>query len=122
VAETTSNGYQDRWIVYGKVKDKELFSAKELTVQPGARVTIKDNGAYGLVSVQGCGKIGKHALRTPAMIHFGELTEDEFFVSASAAQEGVVFENHGIEPLVTLRYFGPDVNPCAPIVGTKSIR
>ena len=122
VAETTSNGYQDRWIVYGKVKGKELFSAKELTVQPGARVTIKDNGAYGLVSVQGCGKIGKHALRTPAMIHFDELTEDEFFVSASAAQEGVVFENHGVEPLVTLRYFGPDVNPSAPIVGTKPNR
>lgn len=122
VADTASEGFIDKWIVYGKVKGKELFSAKELTIQPGARVTVKDNGAYGLVAVQGCGKIGNHPLRTPAMIHFGELTEDEYFVSAAAAQQGVVFENHGVEPLVTLRYFGPDVNPTAPAVGAKHKR
>lgn len=122
VAETASEGFVDKWIVYGKVKGKELFTAKELTIQPGARVIIKDNGAYGLVAVQGCGKIGTHLLRTPAMIRFGELTEDEYFVSATAAQQGVVFENHGIEPLVTLRYFGPDVNPAAPAVGAKAKR
>jgi hypothetical protein len=29
----------------------------------------------------------------------------------------VVFENTGSEPLVTLRYFGPDTNPDAPAVG-----
>ena len=28
-----------------------------------------------------------------------------------------MFENTGIEPLVTLRYFGPDANPDAPAVG-----
>jgi hypothetical protein len=122
VADTASEGYVDKWIVYGKVKGKELFSAKELTIQPGARVTIRDGGAYGLVAVQGCGKIGKHPMRTPTMIHFGELTEDEYFVSASAANQGVVFENHGVEPLVTLRYFGPDMNPSAPAVGTKPKR
>ena len=35
--------------------------AKELTVNPGVKVTIKDNGAYGLIAVQGSGRIGKHA-------------------------------------------------------------
>jgi hypothetical protein len=94
-----------------------LFSAKELTINPGAKVTIKDNGAYGIVAVQGFGSIGKHPLRTPAMIRFGELTEDEYFVTSDAAKAGVVFENLGEEPLVTLRYFGPDTNPSAPIVG-----
>ena len=74
-------------------------------------MTIKDNGAYGLIAVQGSGRIGKLALQTPAMIRFGELTEDEVFVSHEAAAAGVVFENTGKEPLVTLRYFGPDVNP-----------
>jgi hypothetical protein len=29
----------------------------------------------------------------------------------------VLFENTGSEPLVTLRYFGPDTNPDAPKVG-----
>jgi hypothetical protein len=117
VADTRSSGYEDKWIVYGKVHGKELFSAKELTINPGAKVTIKDNGAYGIVAVQGFGSIGKHPLRTPAMIRFGELTEDEYFVTSDAAKAGVVFENLGEEPLVTLRYFGPDTNPSAPIVG-----
>lgn len=117
VADSATEGYVDRWIVYGKVHDKELFSAKELTVNPGVKATIKDNGAYGLIAVQGSGRIGKLALQTPAMIRFGELTEDEVFVSHDAARQGVVFENTGKEPLVTLRYFGPDTNPHAPAVG-----
>jgi hypothetical protein len=110
-------GYVDKWIVYGKVNGEQLFTAKELTVEAGARVTIKDSGAYGLVAVQGAGTIGKKPLRTPAMIRYGELTEDEYFVSAERAAAGVTFENTGVEPLVTLRYFGPDANPGAPEVG-----
>jgi hypothetical protein len=117
VADTAANGYVDRWIVYGKLDGQELFSAKELTVNPGVKVTIKDNGAYGLIAVQGSGWIGKQRLQTPAMIRFKELTEDEVFVSHEAAREGVVFDNTGSEPLVTLRYFGPGMNPQAPSVG-----
>jgi hypothetical protein len=117
VADTATEGYVDRWIVYGKVNGEQLFSAKELTVDPGVKVTIKDNGAYGLITVQGSGRIGKLSLQTPAMIRFGELTEDEVFVTHDAARQGVVFENTGREPLVTLRYFGPHVNPHAPNVG-----
>ena len=48
------------------------------------------------------------------MIRFGEMTEDEVFVSAGAAGDGVEFENTGTEPLVGLRYFGPDAQPNAP--------
>ncbi len=117
VADTATEGYVDRWIVYGKVNGEQLFSAKELTVDPGVKVTIKDNGAYGLITVQGSGRIGKMSLQTPAMIRFGELTEDEVFVTHDAARQGVVFENTGREPLVTLRYFGPHTNPDAPNVG-----
>jgi len=117
VADTANNGYVDRWIVYGKIDGQELFTAKELTVNPGVKVTIKDRGAYGLIAVQGSGWIGKQRLQTPAMIRFGELTEDEVFVSYSAAHDGVVFDNTGCEPLVTLRYFGPDTNPHAPNLG-----
>jgi hypothetical protein len=111
-------GYVDRWIVYGKVDGEQLFTAKELTVQPGTKVTVKDNGAYGLIAVQGSGTINGNRLQTPAMIRFGELTEDEYFVSHGAARAGVVYDNTGAEPLVVLRYFGPEVNPGAPKIGS----
>ncbi len=44
------------------------------------------------------------------MIRFGENTEDEVFISHEAATRGVTIENTGSEPLVGLRYFGPDVH------------
>lgn len=112
-------GHVDRWIVYGKVDGEELFSAKELTVQPGTKVTVRDNGAYGLIAVQGTGTINGKRLQTPAMIRFGELTEDEYFVSYGAARDGVAYDNTGTEPLVILRYFGPDTNPDAPAIGAS---
>lgn len=118
VGDTASGGFQDRWVVYGKVAGQQLFTAKELTVQPGVKIKIKDAGAYGLITVQGSGWIGKHRLQTPAMIRYGQLTEDEVFVSYDAARDGVIFDNTGSEPLVTLRYFGPDANPDAPAIGS----
>jgi len=112
------DGYVDRWIVYGTVNGEELFSARELTIEPGAKATIKDAGAYGLIAVQGTGTIGGHRLQTPAMIRFGELTEDEYFVTEEAARGGVALANTGSEPLVTLRYFGPHVHGSGlPMVG-----
>jgi len=51
------------------------------------------------------------------MIRFGQLTEDEVFISHEAAVQGVTFENTGAEPLVTLRYFGPGSCPDMPNVG-----
>ena len=117
VADTASEGYVDRWIVYGTVDGRQLFSAKELTVDPGGSCTISDTGAYGWITVQGEGTIGSLKLQTPAMIRFGEMTDDEVFVTAGAAAEGVTVTNTGTGPLVSLRYFGPDANPDAPSVG-----
>ena len=61
--------------------------------------------------------MGKLNLQTPAMIRFGEETEDEVFISHEAATAGVEIENTGSEPLVGLRYFGPDVHKSLPKVG-----
>jgi len=116
--DTESEGYVDRWICYGTIGGEQLFSAKELTVQPGVKVTLKDNGASGLVVTQGRGRIGKLPLECPSMIRFGEMTEDEVFITAEAARQGVTIENLAKAcPLVVLRYFGPGVNPDAPEVG-----
>src|SRR5918999_931930 len=110
-------GYTDKWIVYGLVDGEQLFSAKELTVDPGVKCTIKDAGASGWITVQGKGRMGKLNLQTPAMIRFGQETEDEVFITHEAATRGVTIENTGSEPLVGLRYFGPDTHDKVPSVG-----
>ena len=118
VADTRDEGYVDRWVVYGKINNEQLFTAKELTVDPGASCTVKDNGAYGLITVQGQGQMNQLRLDCPKLIRFHELTEDEVFCTESAAKAGVTFTNTStVEPLVVLRYFGPEVNPDAPKVG-----
>jgi len=113
----SGKGYTDKWIVYGTVDGEQLFSAKELTIEPGAKCTLQDPGASGWITVQGRGRMGKLALQTPAMIHFGQETEDEVFITHTAAKRGVEIENTGSEPLVGLRYFGPDVHAKLPGVG-----
>lgn len=116
--DTASEGYVDRWVVYGCIGGQQKFSARELTVMPGARCTIRDAGASGLIVTQGHGRIGKLDVDCPAMIRFGEMTQDEVFISHEAATGGVTFENCSkTDPLVTLRYFGPDVHADMPNVG-----
>jgi hypothetical protein len=117
VAKTDKEGWVDRWIVYGKVAGQPLFTAKELTVQPGAKCVIRDGGAYGWITVQGRGKIGSVELQSPVMIRHWEITQDEVFVTAKRAAAGVEVVNTGSEPLVGLRYFGPDAQPDAPAIG-----
>ena len=106
-AEMKSEGYIENWICY-KSHD---FSAKELTVAPGATVTIKDGAAYGIIVMQGHGKMGAWRIETPSLIRYGQLTNDEFFISEKAAVQGVKIENPSdTDPIVILKHFGPD-NP-----------
>src|SRR5437879_6791144 len=109
VHEAQNEGVVDRWIVYGKINGKQYFTAKELTVEPGVKCAIKDNGAYGLICVQGSGRINGQPLNSPKLIRFTELTEDEYFCNEEGAKSGIAYENTSeTEPLVILRYFGPD--------------
>ena len=118
VVSVQGKGYVDKWIVYGKVDKFQYFTAKELTVEPGAECTITDKGAYGLICVQGSGTINGQVLNSPKLIRFNELTEDEYFCTEAGAKKGVTFRNTSTtEPLVCLRYFGPEVNPDAPAMG-----
>lgn len=107
--EMIDGGYREVWVTYGTVH----YSAKELTVFPKRSVTIKDAAAHGLILTQGFGKLGVHQVETPSLIHFGQLTSDELFVSAEAAQNGITITNlSDKEPLVMLKHFGPG-NPDA---------
>lgn len=109
--EMAEAGYSELWIVYST----PYYSAKELTLLPGRSVTIKDEAAYGLILTQGHGSIGVHDVETPSLIRYGQMTKDELFVSAAAAQEGVKVVNRSdAENLVMLKHFGPG-NPQAPL-------
>ena len=41
IVSEQGQGWVDRWIVYGKVDGKQLFTAKELTLEPGANAKLK---------------------------------------------------------------------------------
>ena len=95
-------GFADEWICY----KSPVAGAKRLTVQPGRKVTIREKVPYGLLCIQGYGRINGEELSSPTMIRFGQLTSDEYFVVESAAKDGVTFENlSATEPLVVLRHF-----------------
>ncbi len=110
-------GWVDRWIVYGTVNGDQLFSAKELTLDSGGSCELKDSAASGWITVQGSGKIGSLDLQTPVIIRYGQTTSDEVFITHEAATRGVTVTNTGSEPLVSLRYFGPDAFSWVPSVG-----
>ena len=105
IVEMDEQGYSENWIVY----KSPLFAAKELSVLPGETVKITDEAAYGMILVQGFGKIGSWKVEASKMVRFGQMTHDEYFVSESAARKGVLIENQSLtEPLVMLKNFGPN--------------
>lgn len=107
VQEKAGEGWQQKWIVYGN----DYVGGKELIVAPGTKATITDPSAYGCVVIEGHGRIGRFDCETPTLIHYGDLTADEFFVSKQSARKGVVIANTSkYEPLVFLKHFGPDGN------------
>ena len=106
--EMQKAGYIEEWVCY-KCK---LACAKRLTVLPGQTVTIKDGAPYGMIMLQGHGTMGKWDIETPTQIRFGQLTHDEYFVTANAAKKGVVITNTSkSDPIVMLKHFGenPDL-------------
>jgi hypothetical protein len=111
LAEMEAEGAVEKWVCYRS----DAFSAKELTVLPGRTVTVADAAAYGLIMMQGHGTMGVWDIETPALIRFGQLTHDEYFVSEAAAREGVTITNPSkTDPIVMLKHFGPE-NPDLPL-------
>ncbi len=97
--------HKQEWICY---KNK-LVSAKRLTVYPKQKVTVKDESCYGLIMLSGYGTMDKFKIETPTLIRYGELTNDEFFVTFDKAKKGVTIENlSDNEPIVMLKHFALD--------------
>ncbi len=105
IEEMHAIGYEEHNIIYGM----EEFSGKRLTVFPGQSIVNKENAAYGLIAIQGYGTIDKLPLETPTQIRYGEITNDEYFISHEKAKAGVNFTNLSkTENLVILKHFGPN--------------
>ncbi len=103
--ETENEQYTSKWITYAN----PYIAAKELTVNPGQSAVIKDGAAYGCIFIQGHGKFGSFDAESATLLHFGQQSTDEFFVSHKAASEGVLIRNESkVEPLVVLKHFGPN--------------
>lgn len=97
--------HAEKWITYGN----PYIGAKELTVNPGQSVIVRDSAAYGTVLVQGHGRFGPHQAEAASMLRFGRMSGDEFFVGETAAREGVrVVNDSKWEPMVFLKHFGPN--------------
>ena len=97
-----NDDYTEEWICY---KCREV-SAKRLTVYPGKTAVIRDEAAYGFILLQGRGKFGEWEIETPTLIRYGELTNDEFFVTEKAAKEGIrILNTSSTEPIVLRKHF-----------------
>jgi hypothetical protein len=105
VLANKGDGFEESWIAYAN----DYVGAKELTIAPGARAVITDSAAYGCIVIQGQGTFGVFDCEAACMLRYGQMSGDEFFVSESAAHEGVVIKNKSKwEPLVLLKHFGPN--------------
>jgi len=107
IEKMKSEGYVENWICY----KSEAFSSKELKILPEHSVIIKDGAAYGMIMIQGHGMMDNWKIETPTIIRYGQLTNDEFFISENAAKSGIMIKNlSDTEPIVMLKHFGPN-NP-----------
>ena len=105
-------GMSEKWVAYAN----EWIAAKEVTVLPGASVTLHDQACYCALVVQGHGRFGAFECEAPGLLRYGQISGDEFFVSEDAAKKGIEIKNTGsYEPLVILQNFANN-NPEVPDV------
>lgn len=108
IVDKEDDKHKEEWICY----KSKLACAKRLTVYPGQAVTVKDNAAYGFILIEGHGKFGKWDIETPTLIRYGDLTNDEFFVTEKAAKKGITITNESkTENIVMFKHFAenPDL-------------
>ncbi|MHC1772014.1 MAG: hypothetical protein AB9907_09805 [Flexilinea sp.] len=106
----TQKGLSEKWVAYAN----EWIAAKEVTVAPGASVTLYDEACCCALVVQGHGRFGAFECEAPGVLRYGQASGDEFFVSEAAGKKGIVIKNTGsFEPLIILQNFANN-NPAVP--------
>jgi hypothetical protein len=108
IEETRQAGGEEFWIFYNSTK----FSGKKLVVRPGEGFTSLDRGVYSLMVWRGRGRYDGHEIEA------GNFNLDELLVCHATATRPVLVENTGEQDLVIFKFFGPDINPQAPMIPT----
>ena len=78
-------------------------------VSPGTRVVTTELGVYNVLVWAGSGRYAGQDVRG------GDAHLDELLITHSAAVTPLVVENTGTDDLVIFKFFGPDINPEAPM-------
>jgi hypothetical protein len=104
VAGPAQPGGEEHWIFH----NSDRFSGKRLTVRPGGRFMSQERGVYSLLVWRGRGRYGG------VEVAAGDFDRDELLVAHARAIEPLEVENTGIEDLVVIKFFGPDINPDVP--------
>jgi hypothetical protein len=101
-------GGDEHWLFY----NSRRFSGKRLTVRPGQRYDTVERGVHTLLVWQGRGRYGGVEVRG------GDPAQDELLIAHDAATRPLEVRNEGPDDLVVIKFFGPDVNPDAPMLAT----
>jgi hypothetical protein len=99
-------GGEQQWIFYNTLK----FSGKKLSVRPGRTYLSRDRGVYSLFVWSGEGTVGGVGVKA------GSPNLDELLIVHRTATEDLQIVNTGSSALVLFKFYGPDVNPDAPML------
>jgi hypothetical protein len=107
IEETRQEGCEESWIFYN---NRRKFSGKRVLVDPGCSFTSVDRGVYNILVWRGSGSYGGLEVKS------GQPEIDELLVTHHRAVRGVEVRNTGREQMLIVKFFGPDINPDAPMI------
>jgi hypothetical protein len=100
------HGGEEWWVYYDSTK----FSGKKLVVRPGGSYTSVDAGVHNVLVWSGSGVYGGLPVRG------GDPDADELLITHDRAVAGLEVRNTGPDDLLTIKFFGPDVNTNVPTI------
>jgi hypothetical protein len=109
------SGGREEWLFSNTNK----FSGKRLTVKPGGSYTSLDKGVYNILAFSGEGTFAGVPVKG------GKPGSDELLVVHERAVKPLTVTNSGREPLVIVKFYGPDINLDTPRIapyGLKAVR
>jgi len=98
---------KEEWIYYGSGYPK--FTGTKVTVEPGKTFVSQDKGAYSVLVWDGEGTFGGLPVKGTAG-RIGDHKRNELFVTYERATKPLEIVNTGTDPLMLIKFFGPDIN------------